>query len=259
MEFKINQDFAKKYEKQKQAEELTKRKLFFLAIRSRLHCTPAIPLADIHHISRKLVKEKYGDQVFEYDEERLNKITERKHKWGIRDDEPANTFLLEDEDNEDDEEEEDETAEMLTPEVDAQIMKTIAAIRSKDARVYDPQQKFFSEEEIAKAREQWKEKQSRQKSQKPVTLKDYQRKVLLENGGYIEDEDDQVPSVKKTHVEEQEEVKNAFKNVAFDDNDEDDDFLVKRTKSKTELEAEEDDYKKFLLESIAVSDEPRLA
>ncbi|RUS21277.1 hypothetical protein BC937DRAFT_93135, partial [Endogone sp. FLAS-F59071] len=224
MEFKINKDFAKKYEKQKQAEELTK------------------------------LKEKYGDQVSEYDEERLNKITERKHKWGIRDDEPASTFLLEDDEDDEDDEEEDETAEMLTPEVDAQILKTIAAIRSKDARVYDPQQRFFSEEEIAKAREKWKEKQSRQKSQKPVTLKDYQRKVLLENGGYIEDED-QVPSAKKmqkTHVEEQEEMKNAFKNVAVDDNDEDDDFLVKRTKSGAELEAEEDDYKKFLLESIAV-------
>ncbi|RUS13475.1 hypothetical protein BC938DRAFT_477842 [Jimgerdemannia flammicorona] len=226
---KINDDFAKKYERQKQAEELTK------------------------------LKEKYGDELSNYDEDRLKKVAERKHKWGVRDDEPVDSSLFDDDDEAYDTEgeEEDETAEMLTPEVDAQIMKTIAAIRARDSRVYDPQQKFFSEEEIAKAREQWKEKQSKQKAQKPVTMKDYQRKVLFENGGYIEDEynDEDPPALKsKTHVEEQEEMKNAFKNVVIDDDeDEEGGFLVKRTKSRAEMEAEEDDYKKFLLESIAVS------
>jgi protein KRI1 len=56
-------------------------------------------------------------------------------------------------------EEEDEFGELVTPEVDAQIMKTIVAIKSKDPKVYDSQSNFFSDEEIRKARQQWLDKQ----------------------------------------------------------------------------------------------------
>ncbi len=38
---------------------------------------------------------------------------------------------------------EDEYGQDLTPEVDAQILRTIAAIRNKDSRIYDPKADFF--------------------------------------------------------------------------------------------------------------------
>jgi protein KRI1 len=42
-----------------------------------------------------------------------------------------------------DTEPEDDYAEELTPAVDAQILKTIALIRTKDPSVYNPEKKFF--------------------------------------------------------------------------------------------------------------------
>lgn len=39
---------------------------------------------------------------------------------------------------------EDEIGEELTPAVDVQILKTIAAIRRKDERIYEPKADFFS-------------------------------------------------------------------------------------------------------------------
>ncbi|CAG8445757.1 4032_t:CDS:10 [Funneliformis caledonium] len=86
-------------------------------------------------------------------------------------------------------EEEDEFGELVTPEVDAQIMKTIVAIKSKDPKVYDSQSNFFADEEIQKAHQQWLDKQQKKKSEaKPMHLKDYHRKILLENGGIIAEE-----------------------------------------------------------------------
>lgn len=38
---------------------------------------------------------------------------------------------------------EDDVGEELTPEIDAQIMKTIAAIRTRDQAVYDSNHNFF--------------------------------------------------------------------------------------------------------------------
>ncbi len=46
--------------------------------------------------------------------------------------------------SDDDEEDEDEIGELVTPEVDAQILTTIAKIRSKDPIVYDSSKNFFS-------------------------------------------------------------------------------------------------------------------
>ncbi|RIA98498.1 KRI1-like family C-terminal-domain-containing protein [Glomus cerebriforme] len=156
-------------------------------------------------------------------------------------------------------EEEDEFGELVTPELDAQIMKTIVAIKSKDPKVYDSQSNFFAEEEIQKAREQWLGKQREKKSEiKPMRLKDYNRKILLENSGIIDDVDNSKVKNKDTvltPIQEEQKLKEEFKAAAsqfdFPDNDDDDNFLVQRQKTAEELKAEEEDYQKFLLESMA--------
>ena len=48
-----------------------------------------------------------------------------------------------DEADSEDLEEEDEEGELVTPEVDAQILKTIAMIQAKDPTVYQPESQFF--------------------------------------------------------------------------------------------------------------------
>ncbi|KAI8575602.1 hypothetical protein K450DRAFT_261154 [Umbelopsis ramanniana AG] len=219
-DFKINEEFAKKYEHNKQREELGK------------------------------LKDKYGDvAVKDFDEDRLRRIAERKAKWGIRDDKDQSAVFYDSEEEESTDEEEDENAELLTPEVDAQIMKTIAAIRTKDPQVYDAKKEFFVGEEIEKAKKNWEEKQKQ--TGKKVTLKDYHRGVLLEDGGIIDEDDEESAPAPKTHVQEQEEMKSDFKRAIMADDEEEDGFFTMRDKTSDDLAAEEEDYKRFLLESMA--------
>jgi len=218
----INEKFADKYEKRKQNEELTR------------------------------LKEKYGD----VEESKLKKAAERKKQFS-KDINDATIF-----DSDEDEstsEEEDEYGELITPEVDAQIMKTILKVKSKDKDIYDSEKKFFSEQEMEKARQLWKEKQEKQKAEKPMHLKDYHRKVLL---GEIKDDENENEEEgegkkKKTFVEEQNELKKEFIDEAnnIDDDDMDSFFTVKK-KTKEEKEQEEEDYKTFLLENMAEVDNP---
>ena len=42
-----------------------------------------------------------------------------------------------------DDEEEDEVGELVTPEIDLQIFKTVASLKSKDPKVYDSKINFF--------------------------------------------------------------------------------------------------------------------
>jgi len=213
----INEKFADKYEKRKQNEELTR------------------------------LKEKYGD----LDESKLQKAVERKKQYS-KDINDATIF-----DSDEDEstsEEEDEYGELITPEVDAQIMKTILKVKAHDKDIYDSEKKFFSEQEMEKARQLWKEKQEKQKAEKPMHLKDYHRKVLL---GEIKDDEEGEENKEKTFVEEQNDLKKEFLNEANNiDEDDTDSFFTVKKKSKEELAQEEEDYKTFLLENMADVDNP---
>lgn len=211
----INKRFADTYEKKKQNEELTK------------------------------LKEKYGD----IGDEKIKKAAERKKQYSKNIYDP--TIFESDDDDESTSEEEDEFGELITPEVDAQIMKTILKVRTKDDDIYNSEKKFFSEQEMEEARKKWKEKQEKQKSEKPMHLKEYHRKVLL---GEIKDDEEEKP---KTFAEEQKELKrdliNEIGNIKDDDAE---DFFEVKKKTKEEEEFEEDDYRTFLLENMADNKNP---
>ncbi|KAJ3289439.1 hypothetical protein HDU79_004064 [Rhizoclosmatium sp. JEL0117] len=173
-----------------------------------------------------------------------------------------------DEDDSESDEEEDENGELLTKELDLQILKTIGLIRSKAPEVYNPEKVFFTGDDLKKSEESWKEKQEEKKAQgKKMTLKDYHRQRLLEGGGLEEDDEDEndvEEPVTKTYLEEQEDIKKSFKMaLGDDDDDEEDDLLASvddskksgglftvRQKSKAELDQEEADYKSFLVQNI---------
>lgn len=145
----------------------------------------------------------------------------------------------------DSDEDEDDDANLLTAAMDSQIFKTIAAIQSKDPRVYENSTNFFEGVDDKDA----KSSSRKNKKEEKVTLKDYERKILLENSGFVDEYKEGATG--KTHHQEQEELRNAFKSVAPDsDEDEDDDFLTKKDKTSEEKEAEESDYRKFLLENM---------
>ncbi|KAJ2909317.1 Ribosome biogenesis protein Kri1, partial [Coemansia aciculifera] len=162
----------------------------------------------------------------------------------------------EDSSSEESDVEEDENGELITPEIDAQIMKALSALRSKDKSIYDSKVNFFSDDVIQESQKSWKAKQeaARQASQGVVTLRDYQHKVMVEHGGVV-DEDKEVKR-SLTHVQEQEALKNEFKaalggNASDSEDDEgEEDFLVKKEKTKDEIAKEDVDYRKFLLDSM---------
>lgn len=153
----------------------------------------------------------------------------------------------------DSDEDEDDDANLLTAAVDSQIFRTIAAIQAKDPRVYKDDTKFFDESEAAKNDNTTAT--TKIKKEREIRLKDYERQILLENGGFVDEY--QEGATGKTHRQEQDELRNAFKKDGGESSEEedDDDFLVKKDKSTEEKEAEENDYKKFLLEHMK-DDEP---
>ncbi|KAJ2707006.1 Ribosome biogenesis protein Kri1 [Coemansia sp. IMI 203386] len=158
--------------------------------------------------------------------------------------------------------EEDENGELITPELDAQIMKTLTALRSKDKSIYDSKVNFFSEDEIKRSNEKWKNKQeeARKRAEGGMSLREYQHKVMVEHGGVVDEDKEIQKSVGMTHVQEQEALKNEFKAALGgdidDEDDEDDednsDLLVKKVKTKEELAKEDLDYRKFLLDNMGM-------
>ncbi|KAL3433141.1 KRI1-like family C-terminal-domain-containing protein, partial [Aspergillus tetrazonus] len=125
-------------------------------------------------------------------------------------------------------EEEDDDAELATEAVDAEIMETIKAIRSKDPRVYDQNAKFYHSLD-----ENGAGSQKREEKQKPMTLRDYHRENLLSGANVAEDESD----APKTYAQEQDELKSAIvkeMHAAADaeesgSGEEDEGFLVRKS------------------------------
>ncbi|KAL2871105.1 KRI1 family protein [Aspergillus lucknowensis] len=127
-------------------------------------------------------------------------------------------------------EDEDEDAKLATEAVDAEIMATIQAIRSKDPRVYDRSITFYNSLDESAG------PQKREEEAKPMTLRDYHRENLLRRADLAEEDASDAP---KTYAQEQEDLKNAIvkemhaaadgEEPASDGNDEDEEFLVRKS------------------------------
>ncbi|PVU96380.1 hypothetical protein BB561_001224 [Smittium simulii] len=225
--FSINKSFAKEYEAKKKHEELT------------------------------LLKEKYSD-ADKIDELKLLKAAARQKRSG-KIGSSVMDFLSDSDDESSSSDEEDEVGELATPQIDVQIFKTILAIKNKDKTLYDQSSNFYSDKDILEAELKWKDKQQVVKKQKPVTIKDYQRQVLLEDGGIIDEEKEFLKEKKTlTHVQEQQEIKDSFKVIqnlkCFYEGEEDQEnsgLFVVRDKTQDELDDDQDQYKAFLLENVA--------
>jgi protein KRI1 len=93
--------------------------------------------------------------------------------------------------------------------------------------------------------------------EKPILLRDYQRRAFL--NGTLDGDDDEAKKPKvRTHDEETEdlraEVTAAFHAAADGDTGEeggeDDGFLVQREKTVQEIDDEDEEYRRFLIESV---------
>eukprot|EP00127_Corallochytrium_limacisporum_P007141 Clim_evm14s243 gene=Clim_evmTU14s243 len=157
------------------------------------------------------------------------------------------------EDDDSTSEEEDSDAEELTPTVEKNILKTIAALKNKDPRIYDPQYSFFEEKDMEDedSKVDGLKKKTKQKEAKPMYLKDYERKRLQERGAlaFVSDDEDGEQDSKNTrknkgYHEEVEDARQAFLKSAAEvdssDEDEDDGHEVLMTKTRKDPDGTDD-------------------
>ncbi|KAH8378962.1 hypothetical protein KR009_002317, partial [Drosophila setifemur] len=146
----------------------------------------------------------------------------------------------------------------VDPQFDQDFFKTLSSLKSKDPRIYDKETKFFNESSGDEEDNDGESKKKKKKS-KPVTLKDYERKVILEHNGKFESSDEEQQEKEQeefqraqspTAVEAERRLKDEFRNVMNQEDDgEDEEFggiFKKRSKTKEQTDAEEADFTKWL-------------
>ena len=90
-------------------------------------------------------------------------------------------------------ESEDSDAEMMTENVEKNILRTLSMIRKRDPRIYDANETFFEAAPAEGGGNATGEESAKKKKEKRMTLRDFERKELLEKGAekaFAEDEDD---------------------------------------------------------------------
>lgn len=98
-------------------------------------------------------------------------------------------------------------------------------MKTKDPSIYDSKQKFFEQQP------DFSKPTSKSKTEEKVTLRDYERKLILEKGGKFSDDEDIHPL---TFTEEQNQLKKGFKEILDHCDDDDGDLLVKRETNSSE-------------------------
>ncbi|XP_050096374.1 protein KRI1 homolog [Anopheles aquasalis] len=169
----------------------------------------------------------------------------------------------------------DETTdeEIVDADFDKEFFRTLAFLKRKDPNKYTEQPSFFQDvkpvEEVALTK--------RHRKEKPMTLKDYERKVMLEKGGVFEDEEDpdvervqrpESPSLVEQQKRIKEEIKQALNKVASSEDESDQEarddgpsakgggLLKERVRSKAETEKEQADYRRWLADQAADEEPP---
>lgn len=111
-------------------------------------------------------------------------------------------------------------------------------MKNEDPCIYDKKVKFFSHTEMS---EDTKAKEKNKEKEKAISLRDYERKIILNRGGHFSSSEDENSTDEKakcnmlTYAEEQKQLKDSFKNVLKDEDDDADTDLLK-IKQKTKAE-----------------------
>lgn len=154
----------------------------------------------------------------------------------------------------------DDSEVELDPETERDFYRTLSLLKKKDPKIYQTDAKFFSEGASISD-----EKPSTSKTAvKPMYLKDYERKVILEREGKYEDDDDSddeeaVRRIERaaspSYIQEQRELKESFRKFVQDSDEDDGDggegegvseLLTRRVKTQEEKDKEEADYVEWL-------------
>ncbi|KAK3091536.1 hypothetical protein FSP39_020586, partial [Pinctada imbricata] len=132
----------------------------------------------------------------------------------------------------------------LTSQLEKDWLVTLAALKRKDPKIYQKEAQFYHE-----TADDSQGRKERTKKDKPMYLKDYERKVILEKDGQLSDESDSDRVYNRERLgyyDQQEEIKKSISQALSDSDDSNEDFLQKKTKTKQEEEEEEEEYVEWL-------------
>ncbi|CAJ0958580.1 unnamed protein product, partial [Mesorhabditis belari] len=159
------------------------------------------------------MKDKYGDDVAEQDDE---SSSESEPEW--------------------------------TADDEKNFLHILGALKTNNSSIYDDKKLYFKEKDAQS--EVLKKKTGKKTKDKPLYLRDYERKIVTEKEGkFEEDDEEEEPKIEdEGYYEVQDRLKKEIKqaiNKTFDDGQEND-LLTRRKKSNTEKEEENDNYYTWL-------------
>lgn len=153
VEIKTDNDYAKKYDNWRQKEELNKCK------QSNLFLPFFLTSVSVWFIS---VKTKYGED--------------------------PSTFL--DESSESTTSSDDDEAKELTEGVERDFFKTLASLKSKDPKIYDPNVSFFNSDDEGNDETVKDKSKKARKKDRPLSIRDYERNFVLRKGIVDDDKEE---------------------------------------------------------------------
>ncbi|CAG9540629.1 unnamed protein product [Cercopithifilaria johnstoni] len=122
------------------------------------------------------------------------------------------------------------------------FLRTLSALKTRDPRLYSGQKFFTAEDKGTSTNNIVKFK----KKDAPMFLKDYERKLILEKGGDITEDEEEKKTYKPGYYEEQELIRRELKAALAEQNDDTEPLLRQRVKTKDEVKNEEDQYYEWL-------------
>ncbi|KAM4634556.1 protein KRI1 homolog [Polymixia lowei] len=152
----------------------------------------------------------------------------------------------------------DDSEVELDPKLERDFYRTLSLLKKKDPKIYQKDVTFYSEEGASTTDAQ---PSTSKTAIKPMYLKDYERKVILEKGGKYEDDDDESDdeeavrrrerAASPSYIQEQREIKASFHKFVQDSDEEgsegeESQLLTRRIKTQQEKEKEEEDYVEWL-------------
>ncbi|XP_062367810.1 protein KRI1 homolog [Cinclus cinclus] len=158
----------------------------------------------------------------------------------------------------------------LDPREEREFYRTLALLKTRDPRIYREDTTFYTREESEEEEEEDEEGEE-ERPAKPMFLKDYERKVVLEKEGkYVdeEDEEDEEAAAKRrkvessqSYAEEQRALKESFRAFVADSEEEEEEeeggaLLRPRIRSQKEKDQEEEQYLRWLRGQAEAPPEP---
>ncbi|XP_014748717.1 PREDICTED: protein KRI1 homolog, partial [Sturnus vulgaris] len=151
----------------------------------------------------------------------------------------------------------------LDPREEREFYRTLALLKTRDPRIYREDTTFYTQQESGgeEEDEEEEEEEEEERPAKPMFLKDYERKVVLEKEGkYVdeEDEEDEETAAKRrkvessqSYAEEQRALKESFRAFVADSEEEEEEeeggaLLRPRVRSREEKAQEEEQYLRWL-------------